>query len=99
MYSQNPTQQMVLGINLPRIGCGPPPPRGLTSINTCRCIKLNVKFCNVHVHCGLSIQYCYSQVVEDGRDEKAALLPRKKKCALLLSYCGAGYNGMQMYVK
>ncbi|KAK3704737.1 hypothetical protein QZH41_001086 [Actinostola sp. cb2023] len=25
-------------------------------------------------------------------------LPRKRKCALLLSYCGAGYNGMQMAV-
>ncbi|XP_031570199.1 tRNA pseudouridine synthase A-like [Actinia tenebrosa] len=24
------------------------------------------------------------------------VLPRKKKCALLLSYCGAGYNGMQI---
>lgn len=30
-------------------------------------------------------------------NEKAStFIPNKKKCALLLSYCGAGYNGMQI---
>ncbi|PFX15933.1 tRNA pseudouridine synthase A, mitochondrial [Stylophora pistillata] len=36
------------------------------------------------------------KVADDEKDEKTAVLPRKKKCALLLSYCGAGYNGMQI---
>ena len=39
-----------------------------------------------------------SQAADDEKNEKTSILPRKKKCALLLSYCGAGYNGMQMYV-
>jgi len=29
-------------------------------------------------------------------ENKKAFVPKKKKCALLLSYCGAGYNGMQI---
>lgn len=39
-----------------------------------------------------------SQAADDEKNGKTSILPRKKKCALLLSYCGAGYNGMQMYV-
>lgn len=39
-----------------------------------------------------------SQAADNEKNEKTSILPRKKKCALLLSYCGAGYNGMQMYV-
>ena len=36
------------------------------------------------------------QKAEDDKKGKSNVVPRKKKCALLLSYCGAGYNGMQM---
>ena len=36
------------------------------------------------------------QKAEDGKKGKSNVVPRKKKCALLLSYCGVGYNGMQM---
>lgn len=36
------------------------------------------------------------RVSEVAREEKAGLSRNKKKCVLLLSYCGAGYNGMQI---
>lgn len=34
----------------------------------------------------------------DSAEPKAPRLP-KRQCALLIGFCGAGYNGMQMYVK
>ncbi|XP_074613516.1 pseudouridylate synthase 1 homolog isoform X1 [Acropora palmata] len=36
------------------------------------------------------------RVVEVATQEKSGSLRNKKKCVLLLSYCGAGYNGMQI---
>ena len=36
------------------------------------------------------------QKAEKDKKGKSNVVPRKKKCVLLLSYCGAGYNGMQM---
>lgn len=33
---------------------------------------------------------------KNNREKKRSFVPRKKKCALLLCYCGAGYNGMQI---
>lgn len=46
----------------------------------------------------MKIQSTVISQAADEKNEKTSILPRKKKCALLLSYCGAGYNGMQMYV-
>ena len=48
------------------------------------------------LHCTCFCFFFNHQEAKNNREEKRSFVPRKKKCALLLCYCGAGYNGMQM---